>query len=108
MPRPKRDAHLLYLARHGAEVRLRELAQEVKTLVGLFPDLRDSFDADEMPVPFIIAKGAGRVKRATVAERPRPRRQMSAAARKRASQRMKRRWTQWREERERGGKKTKA
>ena len=107
MPQPKRDAHLLDLAKRGAEVRLRELTQEMKNLVGLFPDLRDSFDADEMPMPFIIAKGAGRVNRATAAERPR-RRRMSAAARRTVSERMKRRWAEWRKQKAGGGKTSKA
>ncbi len=92
MPRRRQDAHLFELAKRGAEVRLRELVQEAKNLIGLFPHLRDSFDKDELPVPFIIAKGAGRVTRASAAERPRRRRRMSTAARKAISERMKKSW----------------
>jgi|SRR6266566_1939561 len=75
------------LAKRGAEVRVRELAQELKLLVGTFPHLRDSFDKDELPLPFIIATDAGQ---ATPTARPvRRARTMSPAARKAVSQRMK-------------------
>jgi hypothetical protein len=89
MPRHRRNARLLELAKRGAEVRLRELVQEIKNLVGLLPDPRDSFDADELPLPFLIATGARRVKRAAA---QRSRRRMSAAARKAVGLRMKRYW----------------
>ena len=68
---------MLDLARRGAEARVRELAQEIKNLFGFFPDLRDSFDADELPLPFLIAKGAGRATRTAAGER-RPTRKRSA------------------------------
>ena len=55
----KHSSHILELAKRGAEARLRELAQEAKYLVELFPHLRDSFDPDELPMPFIIAAGRG-------------------------------------------------
>ena len=58
MAKQKKDAHLYALAKRGAEARLGELLQEMKLLVGLFPHLRDSFDADELPLPFILASGA--------------------------------------------------
>jgi hypothetical protein len=61
----KRSSHILEYARRGAEVRLRELTQEIKNLVELFPHLRDSFDRDEMPVSFLIAKGSGQLTRKT-------------------------------------------
>jgi hypothetical protein len=90
MPRSKRNAHLLELARRGAEVRLRELVQEARNVIGLFPHLRDSYDRDELPVSFIIRRDADRVTRASAAQRPR--RRMSAAARRAVSLRMKRYW----------------
>ena len=92
MPRRKANAHLFEFAKRGAEVRLRELVQEAKNLIGLFPHLRDSFDKDELPLSFIIARGAGRLKQNTAAERPRRRRRMSAAARKAVSERMRKYW----------------
>jgi hypothetical protein len=64
IPRRRQDAHLFELAKRGAEVRFRELVQEAKNLIGLFPHLRDSFDKDELPLSFILAKGAGRLTRA--------------------------------------------
>jgi hypothetical protein len=86
----KHSSHVLELARRGAEARFRELAQEAKYLIELFPHLRDSFDKDELPLAFIIAKGSGRLTKASAA-RPRQRR-MSAAARKAVSARMKKYW----------------
>jgi hypothetical protein len=88
MARRRQDAHLFELAKRGAEVRFRELVQEAKNLVGLFPHLHDSFDSDELPLSFIIAKDAGRLTRASA--RQRPRRRMSAGARRAVSERMKR------------------
>jgi hypothetical protein len=90
MPRRRQDAHVFELARRGAEVRLRELVQEAKNLIGLFPHLRDSFDRDELPLSFIIRRDAGPVTRAS-AERSR-RRKMSVAARKAVSLRMTKYW----------------
>ena len=89
MPRHRQDAHLYELAKRGAEVRLRELVQEVKNVFDLFPDLRDSYDRDELPLSFIIRRDAGPVTRASTEP---PRRRMSAAARKAISVRMKRYW----------------
>src|SRR5580704_8296699 len=91
MPQRRQDAHLYELAKRGAEVQLRELVQEAKNLIGLFPHLRDSFDPDELPLSFIIAKDAGRVTRSRTGQRRR-RRTMSAAARKAVSDRMSRYW----------------
>jgi hypothetical protein len=90
MPRRKRDAHLYELAKRGAEFRLRELVQEAKNVMDLFPNLRDSYDKDALPLSFIIRRDAGPVTRAKAAQRPR--RRMSTAGRKAVSMRMKRYW----------------
>ena len=45
----KPSSHILSLAKRGAALRLRELANEVELLFDLFPDLGDAFDADELP-----------------------------------------------------------
>jgi hypothetical protein len=66
------------------------LVHEVKLLVELFPHLRDSFDKDELPVSFILAKGSGRAKTRNPNSR---RRRMSSAARKAISARMKKYWS---------------
>jgi len=89
VPKQNREAHLYDLARRGAEARLGELMQEVKLLLGLFPHLRDSFDQDELPLPFIIASHSGRG-----TEPPRAgRRKVSAAGRRAMSRRMKAYWS---------------
>lgn len=87
MPKRTQDTHLYELAKRGAEVQFRELLHEAKLLIGLFPHLRDSFDKDELPLNFIMAKGSGAVTR-----KRRRRRRMSAAARKAISARMKKYW----------------
>ena len=87
MPKRTQDTHLYELAKRGAEVQFRELLHEAKLLIGLFPHLRDSFDKDELPLNFIMAKGSGAVTR-----KRRRRRRMSAAARKAVSARMKKFW----------------
>ena len=89
MPARSKDAHLLELAKRGAQARLQELIDEVKLLANLFPDLRDSIDKDELPLSFIIAKGSGRLKKQVTRS---SRRRMSAAARKAVSARMKKYW----------------
>jgi hypothetical protein len=89
MPRLKRDSHLYELAKLGAEARLRDLVREAKHLINLFPHLRDSFDKDELPVSFIIAKGSGGLAQKKAV---RPRRRMSAAERRAVSARMKKYW----------------
>lgn len=86
---PKHPSHIIELAKRGAEVRLRELMQEAKNLIGLFPDIRDSFDKEELPLKFIMAEGSG----AATKTSGRRRRRMSAAARKAISEAQKKRWT---------------
>jgi hypothetical protein len=88
---PKPSSHLFELAKRGAEVRLRELSQEAKYLLELFPHLRDAFDKDELPISFIVAKGSGRLK-ASSTQGGTGRRRMSAAARKSVSERMRKYW----------------
>ena len=87
---PRHPSHILEFAKRGAEARLRELVNEAKNLIGLFPHLRDSFDKDEWPVSFMLKKGAGRVTKKQA--QGRRRRKMTAAARKAVSDRMKKFW----------------
>jgi site-specific recombinase XerC len=86
---PKLSSPIIELAGHGAKARLRELADEAKVLFELFPHLHDSFDKDELPISFIVAKGSGRLTKRNVVRRPR---RMSAAARKAVGLRMKKYW----------------
>jgi hypothetical protein len=105
MPQPKRTAHLLALARRGAEVRAHELVSELKNLVALFPHVQDTFDADELPLSFIIAKGSGQARRVPAGRpRARGRRRVSAAARKATSERMRRYWAERRKAKKAGQK----
>jgi hypothetical protein len=84
----KHSSHILGLTRHAAARRLRELVDELAILFSAFPDLHDAFDADELPVSFIMRRDARRV-RAKAATRQRP---MSAADRRAISRRMKKYW----------------
>lgn len=54
----KHSPKILDLAKHGATFRMREIANELKLLFDLFPDLLDSFDPDELPVSFIVKRDA--------------------------------------------------
>jgi hypothetical protein len=85
VPSRKQNTHLFQLAKRGAEARLEDLVHEAKLLMNLFPHLRDSFDKEELPLSFIMAKASGR-------EARRPARKMSAAARRAISARMKKYW----------------
>ena len=88
---PRHSSQILDLAKRGAEARLQDLIHEAKMLMDLFPHLQDSFDKDELPISFIMAKGSGRLTKKP-AEGRKGRRGMSAAARKAVSQRMKKYW----------------
>jgi hypothetical protein len=90
MPTRLTDAHLRELAKRGARARLAELAHEAQMLLNLFPHLRDSFDADELPVKFILRRDADRAGRGATA--PRRRRQWTAAQRAVVAKRMKAYW----------------
>jgi hypothetical protein len=81
LPRPRKAADLYELARRGAEARLSDLLHELEMLANLFPDLTDSSDPDELPINFLLKKGAGLAKAAP----SRRRRRMPAAARKAVS-----------------------
>jgi hypothetical protein len=86
VPSRKENTHLFQLAKRGAEARLDDLVHEAKLLINLFPHLRDSFDKDELPMSFIMARASGGLKAR------RPARKMSPAKRKAVSARMKKYW----------------
>lgn len=86
----KHSSHMLELAKRGAALRLRELANELEFLLRAFPDLHEAFDADELPVSFIVRRDARRA-RAKVVRRQKP---MSPAAKRAVSQRMKKYWAE--------------
>ena len=94
---PKHSPHILDLAKRGAALRLQELKNEAELLLGLFPDLRGAFDADELPVSFLVRVDAASAADETVKRR----KPWSAASRKAASRRMRQHW-----EKRRGAAKT--
>jgi hypothetical protein len=64
-----RESHIMELAKRGAEMRLEDLLHELDMLLELFPHLRDSFDPDELPVNFLLKRGAERARRTRVKAR---------------------------------------
>jgi hypothetical protein len=92
------QAQLRQLARRGAELRLRELLEEASSLVKMFPPLKDAFDAEELPVRFLLRRGAnqGALKAeeaATASSKHKPgRRRWTAAQRKAHAAKMKAYW----------------
>jgi hypothetical protein len=84
----KHSAHILDLARRGAETRFRELMDEAKVLVQSFPHLRDAFDPDELPITFRLRSAAERPERKALQRRAK----WNAAQRNAASERMKNVW----------------
>ncbi|HWF84230.1 MAG TPA: hypothetical protein VG222_05270 [Vicinamibacterales bacterium] len=89
MARTKHKPHMIELASRGAEARVRELVDELRLLTAAFPHLRQSFDRDELPIPFILRRGRDRAKSIG---RPARKRKWNAAARKAAAARMKAYW----------------
>jgi hypothetical protein len=65
------EHNLKALARHGAAARIRELAHELGGLLKLFPDLEDSFDADELPISFRLKAASERAERKALKQRGR-------------------------------------
>ena len=84
----KHTPHILELAKRGAALRLEELKNEAELLLDLFPDLRDAFDADELPVSFLVKRDAQRTSATSVPVRD----PWSAGRKKAASRRVKRQW----------------
>ena len=85
------------LAKRGAQAQLSDLMHEVRMLLELFPHLRDSVDADELPIGFLLKKGASRraapaMSTATDKAAAPVKRQLSAKARRAISQAQKKRW----------------
>jgi hypothetical protein len=46
----------MQLTKRRAAFRLRQLLDEFRLLMGSFPDLHDAFDADELPLAFILRR----------------------------------------------------
>ena len=43
-----------------AEARYHALVYELQLLTLAFPHLREAYDADDLPIPFLLARGAAR------------------------------------------------
>lgn len=98
MAKPTSNPHILELAKRGAAAQLRDLVQEMRYLLELFPHLRDSFDSDELPLRFIMAKDSGHATKKGGVPVTRTRKKMSPAARKAVGERMKKYWAAKRKE----------
>jgi hypothetical protein len=44
--------------RHCASLKFHQLLDEISMLLGPFPDLRDAFNADDLPIAFILKRGS--------------------------------------------------
>jgi transcriptional regulator of aromatic amino acid metabolism len=86
---PKYPAHILELAKRGADVQFRELLNELNVLTLSFPHLRDAVDRDDLPVKFILRRGRDKANRTEPAAK---RRTMSAKARKAIGDAQRKRW----------------
>ena len=47
---------VMQLTKRRAAFRLRQLLDEFHLLMGSFPDLQDAFDADDLPLAFILRR----------------------------------------------------
>jgi hypothetical protein len=56
----KSSSKTLDPATSGAAVRFHELVDELHLLLTAFPDLHDAFDADDLPITFILKRGSRR------------------------------------------------
>ena len=81
---------MLELAKRGAALRLRELANELDALAPCVSRSSRRVRRDELPVSFIMRRDARRA-RAKAVRRQKP---MSAAAKRAVSQRMKKYWAE--------------
>ena len=75
------------LTRHRAAFRFRQLLDELHMLMGSFPDLHDAFDADELPLAFILKRDSGPVQPDTGPRRAFSVRAKNAVKRRPASRR---------------------
>ena len=48
-----------------AEARFHALVDELKLLTLAFPHLKEAYDADDLPIPFLLKRGAARAAAAT-------------------------------------------
>jgi hypothetical protein len=58
MPRAKRST--IDEAKLKAEARFKELIDEIKLLTVAFPHLHDAYEPEDLPIPFLLKRGAER------------------------------------------------
>ena len=85
----KHSSRILELARRGADVRFRELLDELSVLTLSFPHLRDAVGPDDLPISFLLRRGRDK---ADAMAAPRKRRKLSAAGRKAIGDAQRKRW----------------
>lgn len=52
----KHSSDMLQLTKRRAALKCRQLLDELNMLIGSFPDLRNAFDPDELPLAFIMER----------------------------------------------------
>jgi hypothetical protein len=82
------------LAQFDLKSLARRGAAEAKKLLKVFPDLSDAFDADELPVSFLLRRGARRANLVATTRATRRRRKMTASQRKAVGERMRKYWAE--------------
>ena len=92
MSKAKTNDHFVELAKRGAQAQLSDLMHEIKLLLNMFPHLRDSIDKDELPIPFLLRRGARGATKSAVAAVTKKKRVLSAKARRAISNAQKKRW----------------
>jgi hypothetical protein len=55
---PRPAPRTLEVAKRNAEARFRELVDELRLLTVAFPHLREAFDPEELPISFLLKRGA--------------------------------------------------
>ena len=66
----KQSSDTLRSSRRMVAIRLHQLIDEVRLLTSAFPDLRDAFDPDELPIDFILKRDAPSEASGSVLHRP--------------------------------------
>lgn len=90
---PEKSERVLELAKRGAQAQLNDLLHEIQMLLELFPHLRDGVDKSDLPIPFLLKKGARRSVPVPAGDAPvKKTRTLSAAARRAISNAQKKRW----------------
>jgi len=93
---PKASNQLREFAIIGARARVKELREEIASIHRDFPELRASGGSGGVPSPFSKTPGQTEPSAHDGEDRPRRRRRMSAAARKKISDAQKKRWAKQR------------